>query len=1042
LAALALLLSLHALPALAQPRAFDVPAQNVGPAVASFARQANVQILAPSSLARNHRTVALHGDYEIAEGLAIMLKGTGLEARKVADSVYALAPVPPPPKPPSPAPVNDPPPISEVVVTGTRLLGRNATSASPIASVSRDELDFQGVLNLEETINQMPQVRADSGQFQNSSDAQGRAKINLRNLGWQRTLVLLDGQRLLPVQAIDLNIIPSALVKRVDILTGGASSTYGSDAIAGVVNFILDKRFEGVQLNASYGVYQHDNDDSTVRAALAQYPNIKVPPKTVFDGGRTDVNLAGGRTFANGRGNISAFADYRQQDPVLWSDRDYSACRINVTSAGYSCAVNTLYSEYGSFVVATGSGTTTYHLAKDGSRTFVAGDAAYAFNTREKFAFMRSDERFTGGVFANYRHGDAIELYATYLYMKDVTESQFYPALVTETVNLKCNNAFLSASQGAALCGNAAGTSAAVPLTLYYQLNGDGSRPLTNRAINADYRLSGGIRGIIPGGWHYDLNILTSEVYTSLSDNNEVDAASFVAAIDATVVNGKVVCAGGGSCIPADIFGHHAVDPAFYAWAYRDYKWHSVTSQQDVTANITGDLTQYGVKSPWADTGVAIALGAEYRRDALKNVIDPVTQAYEGDWLSAIGGHYTAVETYGETKLPLMSGRPFVDSLVFGAGYRMSKYSNIVKGLPTSKYELLYRPVADLLLRASVNKAARAPNISELYGTRYFSANGSLTDSCAGASPAAPLAQCVNTGVTASQYGHIVDCRTQCQTFAGGGNPDLKPEDAQTLTYGAVYTPHATPSLILSVDYYDILIRNFVGYLDAVDTFNKCLALGTSFYCQYVHRDVMTGMLSGQGYVEGGTLNTYRLRNRGIDIQAGYIFNLGRWGKLDTHIMATALSITASQGAPDLPSLNCAGFFGAPNCFAPEPKWRHNLRATWKAPWKGTALSLNWRHFGGTHFSGNSADPAVSGGGCCVSAVLTKIPDYDYIDLAGTMRMSQGLSLRVSLNNLFDRTPPVVRSQDVDGTTNNPNTFTGTYDALGRTLLLGFSYKM
>ncbi|MBW8734798.1 MAG: TonB-dependent receptor plug domain-containing protein, partial [Asticcacaulis sp.] len=232
-----------------------------------------------------------------------------------------------------------------VIVTGTRIRRPNAKSAAPITTIDKQELQFQGVLNLEEAINRLPSVRADSTQFTNGSDSDGRAKINLRNLGWQRNLVLLDGQRLLPVQAIDLNIIPSALVKRVDVLTGGASSTYGSDAIAGVANFVLDKKFEGIQLNASYGFYQHTNDDGAVRAAIAQFPSIKVPSKNVLDGGRTDINFAAGKSFAGGRGNISVFADYRKQDPVLWSDRDYSACRVNVTASGYSCAVNRLYSE-------------------------------------------------------------------------------------------------------------------------------------------------------------------------------------------------------------------------------------------------------------------------------------------------------------------------------------------------------------------------------------------------------------------------------------------------------------------------------------------------------------------------------------------------------------------------------------------------------------------------------------------------------------------------------------------------------------------------
>ncbi len=1045
LAATALCLSLFALPALAQPRKFDVAPQNVGPAVASFAHQANVQILVPQSLARDRRSVALHGTYEVTDGLARMLAGTGLEARQVGDGLYALVAVPPPPAPVRPPvqPTVQAPPVEEVVVTGTRIRRANAMSASPVTSVGRDELDYEGVLNLEEAINRLPQVRGDSGQFRNGSDTDGRAKINLRNLGWQRNLVLLDGQRLLPVQAIDLNIIPSALVKRVDVLTGGASSTYGSDAVAGVVNFVLDKRFDGIQLNANYGFYQHTNDDTAVRQALAQYPNIKVPSKNVLDGGRTDINFAAGKNFADGRGNISVFADYRKQDPVLWSDRDYSACRVSVTSAGYSCAANTLYSEYGSFIPNAGANAgTTYHLAKDGSKTLVTGDSAYAFNTREKFAFLRSDERFTGGVFANYTLNDHAELYGNYLYMKDVTSSLFYPALVYDTVSLHCNNPYMSAAQATTLCGSVAGTAATVSTDIGYELNGDGSRPLTNKAINADYRFSGGVRGDIFDTWHYDVNFVTSQVYTSLSDNNEIDDASFINAVDATTVNGKTVCASGAAgCVPANVFSYHSIDPAFYSWAYRDYTWHSVTWQQDVTANLTGDLTPYGVKSPWADSGIAVAIGAEYRRDALKNVADQATRDYEG-WLSTIGGHYGVIETYGEAQIPLVSGKPFVDSLVLNVGYRVSKYDNIDKGLPTSKYELLYRPVKDLLLRASFNEAARAPNVSELYGARYFSVNGSLADSCAGSTPSATAAQCASTGVTAAQYGHITDCGTQCRTFAGGGNPMLRPEEAETLTYGFVYTPRAVPSLLVSVDYYDILIHDFINYLDPVDNLNKCLSTGLDFYCQYIHRDAATGALNGNGYVEGGTLNTYRLHNRGVDLQVSYDLNLGRWGRVSTTFMGTSLSITGGQGTPDQAVTNCAGYFGNPNCYAPEPKWRHNMRATWKTPWHNTDLSLNWRHIGSTMFSGNSSDPAVSSNGCCTSTAITKLSDYDYIDLAGAIRLHDRLTLRLSINNLFDLTPPVLPSTHVDGTTNNPNTYTGTYDPLGRAVLLSVSYKM
>ena len=938
-----------------------------------------------------------------------------------------------------------------VVVTGTRIRRPNLTSTSPITSLDKKELQYQGVLNLEEALNRLPQVRADSTQFTNGSDSDGRAKINLRNLGWQRTLVLLDGQRLLPVQAIDLNIVPTALVKRVDVLTGGASAVYGSDAIAGVVNFVLNKEFNGIEINGSVGGYQHTNDATDIQALIKPNPSIVLPKKNVFDGQRTDINIAAGKNFADGRGNISIFLDQRHQDAVTWSQRDYSACRILQDK---TCAINTSYSPYGRYTFNEGpsSGTTLYG-AMDGSNTFVPGSAAYGINTREKFNFLRSDDRFTGGIFGHFKFNEHAEAYGTFLYMKDESSSQFYPALMSETVALNCNNPYLSAAQAQTMCGASAGTAATVSTTVNYELDGPGSKELDNKATNQDYRYTLGVRGDIGDGWSYDLGFVGSRVETTLSDNNNVDSQSFRNAIQVVNVNGTATCLVNAdadttnndpSCVPANIFGYHKVDPKFYDYAYRNYSWGSVTQQQTYTANINGDLTQYGIKSPWANDGVALAAGLEYRRDSLRNEADQATRDYEG-WLSTISGAYGVKEFYGELQIPLVSEKPFIYSLDFNTAFRQSKYDNLDKALGTSKFELQYRPIKDLLVRASFNNAQRAPNISELYGARSKNINGSLEDGC-GVSQLHTAAQCANTGVTAAQYGTtaIQECAAaSCWTFAGGGNPLLRPEEAETLTYGLVYTPHQVPSLMVSVDYYDILINDFIGYLDAVDNYSKCLSTGLDYYCQYIHRgtDGSFGQAGG-GYVEGGTVNTYRLHNRGIDMQAAYNFDLGKYGRVDTNFMATALSITGGQDSPVTASVNCAGYFGQPNCYAPQAKWRHNLRATWQMPWYQSAVSVNWRHIGSTTFTGNSSDPTINGGGGYTNTIFTKLPNYDYIDMSGSVRLRENLTLNLSINNLFDVTPPITYSQNVDGTSNNPNTWTGTYDPLGRSILLSFNLKL
>ncbi len=1055
-------------PVRAQPDAhryvdLNLPAQDARVGTALFGRQAGIQILISDADAKGRRTQAVRGHYDLNQALATLLKGTGLRPVLISEDVYTLVPVTKAerkaekPKTAAPQIKPSPPPTqlepTEVVVTGTRLRSANQMSASPVTTISRQDLRYQGVLNLEEALNRLPQVRADATQFTNSSDTNGRIKINLRNLGWQRTLVLLDSKRLLPVEAVDINLVPSALVKRIDVLTGGASATYGSDAVAGVVNFVLDRSFEGVAISGSYGGYQHTNDNSAIRNVISKYPAINLPDKNVFDGVRSDLTVAAGKTFAEGKGNISGFIGHRTQATVTWSDRDYSACRIAVVDGQMDCVLNTINSPYGHYVVNSGERAgTTWYGAQDGSATFTPGSASanYAYNTRETFAFQRPDQRLSSGLFAHYRVSDALELYGTWLGIDDRTRSLFYPALVQQTVALNCNNPFMSAAQAQSLCGSVAGTGATVSTTIAYELNGPGSHVLDNKAINSDYRLSLGARGDLKTGWHYDLSFVGSRVYTSLSDNNEIDPVKITRALQVVDVAGTPTClskldGSDPACVPANIFGYHTVDPAFYTYAYVNYKWATIVQQQVYTAGLDGDLTSYGVASPWAKTGVSVALGLEYRRDSLRNVSDEATRVYEG-WLSTTAGHYGASEAYAEAQIPVISARPLAYSLDINLAYRISKYDNQSKALPTSRFDIQYRPIQTVLLRASLNNASRAPNISELYAPSYFSTNAALVDACAGTTPIASAAQCANTGVSAAQYGHISDCGTTCRTYAGGGNPLVRPEEARTLTLGFVLTPAAVPDMLVSLDYYRITVSNFIDYVDATSAFTNCLATGRNTFCQLVHRDPLTGALNGDGYVEGITQNTYRLYNSGIDIQARYSFELGNLGlghtgRIETSALGTWLSTSAVAHTADDTQTNCAGYFGSPNCYAPQPKWRHNLRVTWKMPWREASVSVNWRYIGGTLYSGNSADPAINGG-ALPSTIFAKVPAYNYIDLSGAISIRRNLTLTASINNLFDLTPPVTPSTNVDGTTNNPNTWTGTYDALGRALMLRFDLKL
>ena len=1044
-------------------RRFDVRSQGAATGVADFARQADIQLLLTAAAAGGKRTNALHGAFDVSTGLELLLKNTGLRARPIAPRIYAVVAVEEAPPERVARPVepviatSSPAVVGELVVTGALIRGTNSVSAAPVTTVSAADLRFQGVLNLEEAINRLPQVRADSTQFTNGSDANGRAKINLRNLGDQRTLILMDGQRVLPVQATDLNIIPASLVRRVEVLTGGASTTYGSDAVAGVVNFILDKTFDGLRLDASYSVYQHDNDDMAVRGLIANFPNVVTPSAHVTDGVRKDATLTAGRTFADGRGNISLFGGYRVQHPVRWADRDYSACRVIPTDdrAGATCAINTIYTHYSRFEPLSGpSAGQALYVDRHGGEAFAPASqsADYGANTRESFNFMRSDERRSAGVFARFAFSEAAELHAAALYMKDVSSSQFYPYInLTGSrpggFQINCDNPFLSASQAAGLCGSAAGTHALISTEYTAIMSGPGSLPLRAEAVNEDYRISVGLTGVLGGAWRYDLNALTSRVSSSLSDDNQVDPEKLNNALNVVLDKGTPVCAAALSgvdpdCVPANVFREGAIDPAFYRYAYRNYVWYDDHAQTDVTASLSGDLGDYGLKSPWAERGVAVAVGGEYRLDVLKQKISPAAQAFEA--LSPpLRGRQSVYELYGELQVPIATGRPLLDNLEVVAGVRHSKYSTRDALLPTWKYELQYKPVRDWLLRASLNRAARAPNISELYTAAFRTV--SLSDPCAGAHPTASLSACAFTGVSAAQYGRVPDCPEQlCRTYGGNGNPDLRPESAKTVTAGLVYTPSRMPGLLLSADYYRIAVKGYIGPVQAADVFANCLDTGDAYYCRFIHRAAGTGALYGDdpadGYIAVGAQNTALLLNEGVDVQAAYNLDLGEAGKLAVNLVGSRLIKAGGNSAPGEVLANCAGYFGAPTCYAPRPKWRHDLRVTWRAPWRGAALSANWRHIGGTRLAANSGDPAVANGAALYAyAPFTRLKTYDYFDVGASVKVSSVLTARLAVNNLFDRTPPVVPSSFVDGTTNNPNTYTGVYDPLGRNVQLAFT---
>ncbi|WP_082470907.1 MULTISPECIES: TonB-dependent receptor [unclassified Sphingomonas] len=943
---------------------------------------------------------------------------------------------------PAPQPSPDASADEAITVTGTRIRRPDLASNSPITSVTDQEIKYQGAVNVESVLNRLPQFTADANEnVSNGSD--GTANINLRNLGSNRTLILLNGQRLLPQQAIDLNFVPSALIDRVDVVTGGASAVYGSDAVAGVVNFVLKDHLDGLRIDVQSGLGLHTNENSAVRNILTTRGYANAPGR-VADGGKQDLNAAYGKNFANGRGNITVYGGYRHTDPVLQANRDVSACALNPSDSagnGLICGGSS-NTPIGTFVPLGGpnSGTTLTNNA-NGTQTWVPYTSAYAYNYAPTNYFQRSDERYTGGAFAKFEIAPIAEIYGSFMYMKDHTFSQVAPSalFLGTTFTVPCNNPLMSAAQQQSLCGATAGTAATQDTLIGYRLGSGQSRRDDLR--HQDYRYSAGVRGDLGHGFHYDLNYLHSLVRYNETYLNNVDNVKAQRALDVVTVNGVPTCrsvvdGSDPACVPVNVFQANAITDTQGAYLFSESNTASRNVLDVFSANLNGDLGTFGISSPWATRGVNIAVGAERRRETLNFTADAIAQ--QGGTTNS-DGRITVNEGYGEIEVPILQDLPFAHELTVNGGLRYSAYRNDQQstGLKskynvwTYKGEATWAPSKDARFRFSYNRAIRAPNISELFGSRSIG-NVSAQDPCSGTAPTASVDICRLTGVTQAQYGNIVECPSDTCSAQYGGNSALKPEKADTYTAGLVLTPRMVRNLTLTVDYYRIKVKDYISSVDPSLAISQCVAASDPFYCGLFTRDPRSGALFGSnGYIVSTTYNTGSLKTSGIDLTADYTLGIGALGKLNLNMVGTRLISQESEPLKGLGSYDCKGLYGY-TCGQPNPKWRHVMRTTWSMP-QGASVSLSWRHIDEVQLSSLSTNSFLKGAS---SVINRKISAYNYIDLAGTVAVGEGLQLRAGVNNLFDKDPPVIAS-GILSSFGNGNTYPGVYDVLGRTLFVG-----
>jgi outer membrane receptor protein involved in Fe transport len=969
-----------------------------------------------------------------------------------------------------PAPETAPTNNVDIVVTGSRITRPNTSAAAPVTSVTSDAIRAQAAVNIEEVLNRLPQVAPDSQQ--NYQDSDGRQRVKLRNLGFERTLTLIDGKRAGTMNGVDLNMIPTALIERVDVLTGGASAVYGSDAVAGVVNFIMKDDFTGIQLNANYNLYAHQNKPGLISQIASQYGFAQPARGLATDGGRADLSLTAGTKLFNDRFHISGYVNYRKANLVPYDARETSGCQLveAVKDGPLTCSTST-YSYHGYVSPLTGPNAgNAYVNNPNGTRTFVPYSDAVAANPYSDYSFQRSNERWNAGGFASFKISDAAEIYTNAMWFRDNSVNGFpariysYTAFGSTPYQVNCNNPYLSASQSQVICGAQAGTSAMVPVELRYRFAG--VPDLDDRYMNEGLRITGGIRGQIAQGWSYDVGGVYARNQQDYSWSfPSIDRVNN--ALNVVNVNGVPACASGTAdgCLPLDPFSSRSsvnnIDVFNYLVNGSYGTQSTVNRLYNVVATVQGDLGTYGIKAPWAEQGVAIAFSAEYRKDELESTADALWRANMGGTDQNLAQHVW--EGMVELQAPIAQHKPFADLLQVNGAYRLSKYSSNPNTFSTWKAEALWAPIPDITFRGSINRAQRAPTVVEAFQGSNISYDrittayndicgptpvGTTTDPNTGqqipiyGAPQASQAVCAATGLPANLYGSpTLLCPTDVGCTVRRGGFTVNPETAYTKTLGVVLKPRFLPGLTVSVDRFVINLNDSIGYNDYDYFSNGCLATGSQFFCQMFVRNANGTLYSTPstnpttGFLRGGTTNYYKSKSHGWDFQGQYALSLGGAGRLDFDFTGSLTTLAGGQDSPILPKYNCAGYYGG-GCGQLIPKWSHELRATYTTNDKFFSASVNWRHLGPLTNVTNSGDPALGWTPEGERTTFYRIPAYDYIDLALSFRVTKAYSFRISANNLFDKTPPILPNSYNYGLSRS-NTLSARYDSLGRQLAVG-----
>jgi iron complex outermembrane recepter protein len=897
-----------------------------------------------------------------------------------------------------------------ITITGTRIQRPDYEATSPLATVSAETIQATGQLNTEAVLNTLPQVIPGLSAFSNNP-ADGTATVDLRGLGPTRTLVLVNGRRLNPSVndgTVDLNNVPTRLIKRVEVVTGGASAVYGSDALAGVVNFVLDDSFHGV-------------DVGTQLSQSAQ-----------SDGRERQVDLLFGDNFADDRGNMTAYASWYDREQVLQSARDYTrinfatnpGIRGSVTGAGgrFDVRASDPFATGGSRAVNP-DGTVRPFIGllpedNDGLAPAGVGDR-YNFNPVNNL--LSPAERVTLGVLGHLDLSDSARAYTELLYVDSKNAAQLAPTPATGLL-VSPNSPLLSqdirdllASRVDALTGLPSDPN--LPAIFRRRMTEVGPRVQENRSKLQQITL--GFKGNLPlEGWKYDGYYQYGRTEFTNFTRNDVSRSRLEAAINGCPADYVRFVP---TCVPANIFGAGNLSQEAVDFVRLDFTDELVFERQLVDASVSGNLFSL----PAGEVG--FAAGAEWRQDS--SDFTPDQNKDRGDILGfnaqhPVKGSFDVRELFAEVLVPLARDKAFARRLDLSLGARLSDYST-VGNVASYKAGLTWAPTQTLSFRAMYQAATRAPSVFELFqaGDQGFP---NYSDPCEGATDAPTKAFCAKQGVT--DTANFIQNNIQIESFFFG-NPKLKEESSDTVTAGFVVRPASIETLQLSLDYWHIKVDDYVNLLQGgpQGIINACFASGDlqspACFSSELNRPLIFRDASGELKANIPLVNSSSLGTSGVDLQLDYGIPFGFARGRDRLNVNLLLSYLHSY---KLDGIDYAGSAGAYNIQGSFPRYKADARFTYG--WGPVDLTWNVQYIDAMLNQGllpenQDPGPYVSPG--------TRV----YHDLSATWHAADKVDVALGVRNLTDRKPPQF-DNNID-----QNTDPSTYDVLGRAYFGSFRVK-